>query len=221
MRRKFTFPVEPLVAMITAFRADTHPGALVGTVNLAGPVALAPRSRSEWLAMGGQIVDAILIESRRPRLTKAEKDILKGGGASSEWKPARRAEIDRDGRWTIRRGRQRETPTDGHECQPEVAAPMFGHKDHVGIDREHGFLRRFFVTHAAAYDGGQLDLVLDRDNTVSGVWADTAYRSAANLALLDRRGLKSQFQRKKPRGRRMPAHIARGNATPRPGALPR
>ena len=39
------------------------------------------------------------------------------------------------------------------------------------------------------------------------------YRSAANLALLDRRGLKPQFQRKKPRGRKMPAHIARGNAT--------
>jgi len=44
------------------------------------------------------------------------------------------------------------------------------------------------------------------------VWADTAYRSKANLALLERRGLKPQFQRKKPRGRKMPAHIARGNA---------
>ena len=55
--------------------------------------------------------------------------------------------------------------------------------------------------------------VLDRDNTASDVWADTAYRSAANLTLLDRRGLKLQFQRRKPRGRKMPAHIARGNAT--------
>ena len=55
--------------------------------------------------------------------------------------------------------------------------------------------------------------MLDRDNTASDVWADTAYRSAANLALLDRRGLRPQFQRKKPRGKKMPAHIARGNAT--------
>jgi transposase, IS5 family len=45
------------------------------------------------------------------------------------------------------------------------------------------------------------------------VWADTAYRSAANLALLERHGLKPQFQRKKPRGKRMPAHLARGNPT--------
>ena len=34
---------------------------------------------------------------------------------------------------------------------------MFGYKNHVGIDREHGFVRRFKVTHAAAHDGAQLD----------------------------------------------------------------
>jgi transposase, IS5 family len=79
---------------------------------------------------------------------------------------------------------------------------VFGYKNHVGIDRQFGFLRRCTVTHGAAYDGGQLGAVLDRDNTASGVRADTAYRSAANLELLNRRGLKPQFQRKKPRGRR-------------------
>jgi hypothetical protein len=35
----------------------------------------------------------------------------------------------------------------------------------------------------------------------------------ANLALLDKRGLVAQFQRVKPRGKPMPPHIARGNAT--------
>ena len=59
-----------------------------------------------WLAMGGQIVDATVIEARRPRLTQAEKDTIKGGGIPAEWKPARRAQIDRDGRWTIKRGTQ-------------------------------------------------------------------------------------------------------------------
>jgi transposase, IS5 family len=164
-----------------------------------------------WLAMGGQIVDATVIEARRPRLTQAEKNTLKGGGTPAEWKPARRAQIDRDGRWTLKRGRKRESsPSEGHKRQAEIAVPMFGYKNHVGVDREHGFLRRYVVTHAARYDGSQLDAVLDRDNTASDVWADTAYRSMANLALLERRGLKPQFQRKKPRGRKMPAHIARG-----------
>jgi len=167
-----------------------------------------------FLAMGGQIVDATVIEARRPRLTRVEKDTLKGGGTPADWKPARRAQIDRDGRWTLKRGRKREVPPNqSHQRQAEIAVPMFGYKNHVGIDREHGFLRRYTVTHAARYDGSQLAAVLDRDNTASDVWADTAYRSVANLALLERRGLKPQFQRKKPRGRKMPTHIARGNAT--------
>jgi hypothetical protein len=34
--------------------------------------------------------------------------------------------------------------------------PVFGYKNHVGIDREHGFVRRYSVTHGAAWDGGQL-----------------------------------------------------------------
>jgi hypothetical protein len=55
-------------------------------------------------------------------------------------------QIDRCGRWTIKRGRQRDTPTAGHKRQPEIAVPMFGYKNHVGIDREHGFLQRFVVT---------------------------------------------------------------------------
>jgi hypothetical protein len=91
----------------------------------------------------------------------------------------------------LKRGRKREAlPSEGHKRQVEIAAPMFGYKNHVGIDREHGFLRRYTVTHAARYDGSQLGAVLDPDNTASDVWADTASRSTANLALLDRRGLK-------------------------------
>src|SRR5215469_4796135 len=53
----------------------------------------------------------------------------------------------------------------------------------------------YTVTNAAAHDGGQLGAVLDRDNTASDVWADTAYRSVANLTLLERRGLRPRYQR--------------------------
>jgi hypothetical protein len=79
------------------------------------------------------------------------------------------------------------------------------------MDRGHGFIRRFTVAHAARHDGSQLGAVLDPQNTGSGVWGDVAYRSKANVALLGRRGLAPQFQRAKPRGRTMPAHVARGN----------
>jgi IS5 family transposase len=67
----------------------------------------------------------------------------------------------------------------------EIAVPMFGYKNHLGIDRARGFIRRFTVTHAARHDGSQLAEVLDRNNAASGVWADTAYRSKANLRRLE------------------------------------
>jgi IS5 family transposase len=135
----------------------------------------------------------------------------------ADWTPSRTRQIDRDGRWTLKRGRKRQGPPDasGQKRQgtAEILVPVFGYKNHVGIDRMHGFIRRWTVTHAAAHDGGQLATLLDRDNLASGVWADTAYHSRANLDLLDRRGLKPEFQRAKPRGKPMPAHIRRGNAT--------
>ena len=173
--------------------------------------ALAERG---YLAMGGQIVDATIVEARRPRLTQAEKKVVKGGGIPEDWKPARTRQIDRDGRWTLKRGKRKPSPPGGvaRTAAPEIAVPMFGYKNHVGIDRAHGFVRRFTVTHAAAHDGAQLASVLDPGNTASSVWADTAYRSAANIAMLERCGRKPEFQRAKPRGKPMPRHIARGNA---------
>ena len=43
------------------------------------------------------------------------------------------------------------------------------------------------------------------------VWADTAYRSAANEAFLDKHGFVSRIHRKKPKGRAMPAATRRAN----------
>ena len=169
-----------------------------------------------YLAMGGQIVDATIIEARRPRLNEGEKETIKAGRTPAEWKPARRAQIDRDGRWTLKRGKKRDTPLGGarkRTAPSEIVISAFGYKNHVGIDRRFGFVRRFTVTHAAAPDGAQLGRVLDGGNLASSVWADTAYRSQANLRLLDRRGLTPEFQRRKPRGKPMPAHIRRGNAS--------
>ena len=90
---------------------------------------------------------------------------------------------------------------------------MFGYKNHVGIDRRHGLIRTFTVTDAAAHDGGQLARLLDPDNTASPVWADTAYRSAANVALLARRGLVARVPARQAARQADAAHIARGNAT--------
>jgi transposase, IS5 family len=54
--------------------------------------------------------------------------------------------------------------------------------------------------------------VLDRENTASEVWADTAYRSAKNEEHLTRHGFVSCIHRKKPKGRPMAEHTRIANA---------
>src|SRR6185312_15023622 len=63
-----------------------------------------------YLAMGGQIVDATVIEARRPRLNAEEKATVRGGGTPSGWSKARTRQIDREGRWTIKRCRKQPPP---------------------------------------------------------------------------------------------------------------
>lgn len=67
---------------------------------------------------------------------------------------------------------------------------MFGYKSHISIDRRFGFIRKAAVTSAADSDGRQLRRVIDTTNTAGDVWADSAYRSAKNEALLKSNMLK-------------------------------
>ena len=118
---------------------------------------------------------------------------------------------DLDARWTVKTGRQR--PPDGAGQQlPTIAIPVFGYKNHVAIDRRFGFIWRAAVTDAACHDGSMLSDLVTSDNLAASVWADTAYRSAANEAWLASLGWVSRIHRKKPPGRPMPRPIARGNA---------
>jgi transposase, IS5 family len=64
---------------------------------------------------------------------------------------------------------------------------------------------------AARHDGALLFALIDKDNTASDVWADTAYRSTANETHLANNGLRSQIHRKKPKRKLMPRRTARAN----------
>jgi len=168
-----------------------------------------------YLPMGGQIVDATLVSGPRQRLTRAEKEAARvGEPADAIWpgQPAKAAQKDLDARWTVKTGRRR--PPDGAGRQlPTIAIPVFGYKNHVAIDRAWGFIRRSAVTDAACYDDSMLPELVTSDNLAASVWADTAYRSAANEAWLADLGRVSRIHRKKPPGRPMPRHLARGNAS--------
>ena len=113
--------------------------------------------------MGGQIVDATVVEARRPRLSEEREGDGQGRRRARGWSPAKRAQMDTDGRWTLKRGRRRppRTASPASASPTEIAVPVFGYKNHVGIDRRHGFIRTFAVTDAAEHDGRQLGRLLD------------------------------------------------------------
>jgi IS5 family transposase len=168
---------------------------------------------SGFLAMRGQIVDATIVAAPKQRNTIAEKQAIKEGRVPDDWrdKPAKLAQKDRDARWTVKytKAKPRE---DGSLPAVDLAIPAFGYKNHVSIDRAHGLIRAWTATNAAAHDGARLEDVLDRSNTASDVWADTAYRSATNEAMLAARGLVSRIHRKKPKGKPMPERTRIANA---------
>jgi len=61
-------------------------------------------SRSGYLAKGGQIIDATIIQAPRKHNSQDEKDAIKAGEIPAEWKdkPAMLAQKDRDARWTVK-----------------------------------------------------------------------------------------------------------------------
>ena len=97
-----------------------------------------------YLAMGGQIVDATIVEARPAAADAGREGAVKGGGSARglvAGPHARRSTATHAGR--LKRGRKRPPSEDRHAPRQAVtlAVPMFGYKNHVGIDREHGLIR--------------------------------------------------------------------------------
>ncbi|WP_246780662.1 IS5 family transposase [Rhizobium sp. AQ_MP] len=173
-------------------------------------------SRSGYLAKGGQIIDATIIQASRQHNSQDEKEAIKSGEIPETWKekPAKLAQKDRDAPWTVKYSKAKQptdTPTSAPTKAHDIAIPMFGYNNHAGIDRAHGFIRGWTVTSAAAHDGAQLRNVVTKDNTASTVWADSAYRSKTNEEWLQDNGLKSDIHQRKPKGKPMPEATSRAN----------
>lgn len=169
-----------------------------------------------YLAMGGQIIDATVVPAPKQRNTEEEKAAIKDGRIPEAWKakPARLRQKDRDARWSVKYTKAKvKEGADPKAFKPvDLAIPMFGYKNHIGIDRAHGLIRTWDASAANAHDGTRLPDLISTSNTGSGVWADTAYRSKKNEAFLERGMFKSHIHQRKPNRRAMPERIARANA---------
>jgi transposase, IS5 family len=151
-----------------------------------------------YLAMGGQIIDASIVAAPKQRNNREENARIKAGETPLDWrdKPAKHRQKDTDARWTKKHGKS-----------------DYGYKNHINVDRRHKLVRRYHVSDAAVHDSQVLGDVLDADNTASGVWADSAYRSAEIEAALEEKGLKSRIHRKGRRDKPLSEREKRGNKT--------
>jgi transposase len=166
-----------------------------------------------YIPMSGQIVDASLVSAPKQRNPDAEKKDVKEGRIPEDWKehPAKLRQKDRDARWTLVFGKARER-ADGTR-HADIAIPVFGYKSHASIDRRHGFhppLGRDRCQPAGWPDAPPRAARPDEHRRHR--LADTAYRSRANEAFMDRHGFRSQVHHRKPQRRPMAPHIRRGNA---------
>jgi len=169
-----------------------------------------------YLAMGGQIIDATVVPAPKQRNTQEEKAAIKEGRIPERWKdkPAKLRQKDTDARWSVKYTKAKvKDGADPKAVKPvHLAIPMFGYKNHIGIDRAHGLIRTWDASAANAHDGARLPVLISPNNTASGVWADTAYRSKKNEAFLAKGMFTSNIHQRKPHRRAMPERISRANA---------
>src|SRR5262249_21184393 len=134
-----------------------------------------------YIARGGQIVDATIVNAPKQHNTRGENEAIKAGKTpeGGDEEPAKDAPKDKDARRT-----QKKEPS------------VYGYKNHVSCDRKHKIIRRYTETDASVHDSQKLDEVLDKSNTSNEVWADSAYRSAEMEAKLKEQGYKSRIHRR-------------------------
>ncbi len=150
-----------------------------------------------FMAMGGQVVDASIVRAPVRRNRRDENEAIKAGEVPGDWKakPCKRAQKDVDARWTQKH-----------------AKSHFGYKNHLSVDRRHNLVRRYEVTDASVHDSQVFAKVLDKGNTCSKVWADSAYRSGDTERRLKETGFISQVHRRGKRNKPLSKHKSQVNA---------
>jgi IS5 family transposase len=135
--------------------------------------------RAGFLARGGQIIDASIVNAPIQRNSREENAAIKHGEVPEDWSAAKRAQKDVEARWTKKHGKS-----------------FYGYKLHANTDRRWGFIRQHEVTAASVHDSQHFETILDPANTRRTIRADSAYADQAREAELKRQGYTADIQHK-------------------------
>lgn len=165
--------------------------------------AVQPQLQSHgYIARGGQIIDASLMEAPRQHFTKAEKALIDEQAVPIEWAPAKRRQKDLDASWTKKHNRS-----------------YHGYKLSISADRKYKLIRKHHVSTAKEHDTRHVEHVLDPANTSKDVWTDKGYEDREREKKLTQEGWRMHIQRKaKPGKRQTDAQKRRNTRIARPRA---
>jgi IS5 family transposase len=140
-------------------------------------------ARHGYIARGGQMIDASIVQAPRQSLSKEEKAIINEGAMPADWQPAKRRQKDMDARWTKKHGKS-----------------YFGYKVSVNADKRYKLVRKIKVSTASEHDTTHFEDVLDPANTNRDILADKGYVDGEREARLSNQGWRMHIQRKGSKG---------------------
>jgi transposase, IS5 family len=136
-------------------------------------------SKHGYIARGGQMIDASIVQAPKQSLSKEEKALVREGAMPVEWKPAKRRQKDTEARWTKKHGKS-----------------YFGYKVSVNADKRYKLVRKIKVSTASEHDTLHFEEVLDPTNTNSDILADKGYVDSEREERLSKQGWRMHIQRK-------------------------
>lgn len=136
-------------------------------------------SRHGYIARGGQMIDASIVQVPKQSLNKDEKELVWQEAMPIEWNPAKRRQKDTDARWTKKHGKS-----------------YYGYKVSANADKRYKLVRKIKISTASEHDTMHFEEVLDASNNCRTVYADKGYVDHKREEKLTAQGLNMQIQRK-------------------------
>ncbi|MES2264726.1 MAG: IS5 family transposase [Pseudomonadota bacterium] len=151
-------------------------------------------ARHGYIARGGQMIDASIVQAPKQSLNKDEKAIVDEGAMPVQWKPAKRRQKDLDAHWTKKHDKS-----------------YFGYKVSANADKRYKLVREIKVRTASEHDTLHFEDVLDPANTNRNILADKGYVDGEREARLSQQGWRMHIQRKGSKGKPISAAQQRRN----------
>nr|WP_315218591.1 IS5 family transposase [uncultured Duganella sp.] len=128
-------------------------------------------SKHGYMACGGQMIDASIVQTPKQSIKKDEKDIVGERATSVGWSPAKRRQKDVEALWTKKHGKS-----------------YFSYQLSASVDKRYKLIGKIKISAASEHDTLLFDAVNDPANTSRAIYADKGYVDGEREARLKGEG---------------------------------